>query len=131
MYLENPPPKILYIDLSILWKFAVILFSIFNSAIIGAIFRFLHKNYKKYKNAIMMYVEEHETLVNDYMDRHPEQFQTPRRRSSENHVFSRIRKRTPFTIRNRNREPFKRFTEAAESTTESNDFDIDSENNNQ
>lgn len=44
-----------------------------NTGLLGLLFRFMWKHYRRYKNAAMVYIEEHEKLVEDYLRRHPEE----------------------------------------------------------
>lgn len=56
-----------------LFKFLIALLLGGNTGLLGFILRFIWKNYRKYKNAIMMYIEEHEKLVDEYLKQHPEE----------------------------------------------------------
>lgn len=67
-----------------LFKFLITLLLGGNTGLLGLIIRFWWKSYRRYKNAIMIYIEEHEKLVDDYIRRHPEEL------GSYPNYFSRI-----------------------------------------
>jgi hypothetical protein len=56
-----------------LYRFLIALLLGGNTGLLGILIRFIWKFYRKYKNAIMVYIEEHEKLVQDYIQRHPEE----------------------------------------------------------
>lgn len=56
-----------------IYKFLIALLLGGNTGLLGFLIRFIWKWYRKYKNAIMVYIEEHEKLVADYIRRHPEE----------------------------------------------------------
>jgi len=59
-----------------LYKFLITLLLGGNTGLLGFLIRFIWKWYRKYKDAIMVYIEEHERLVEDYIRRHPEELGT-------------------------------------------------------
>lgn len=62
------------IDLKLpLYKFLITLLLGGNTGLLGLLIRFVWKNYRRYKNAFMVFLEEHEKLVEDYIQRHPEE----------------------------------------------------------
>jgi hypothetical protein len=78
-----------------LYKFLITLLLGGNTGLLGFILRYGWKNYKKYKNAFMVFLEEHEKLVEDYRQRHPEEnypnyfSHVPKRKKTTNTSFSR------------------------------------------
>jgi len=68
-----------------LYKFLIALLLGGNTGLLGILIRFIWKWYRKYKNAIMVYIEEHEKLVADYVSHHPEEFDPyPNSRAARN-----------------------------------------------
>lgn len=69
-----------------LFKFLITLLLGGNTGLLGLLIRFGWKNYRKYKDAIMVFIEEHEKLVDDFLLRHPEEL------SSYPNYFSKLPK---------------------------------------
>ena len=100
-----------------LYKFLITLLLGGNTGLLGFLIRYGWKNYKKYKNAFMVFLEEHEKLVDDYLQRHPEEIQfypnyfshVPKRKKTTNTSFSKR-----FEVEH-NRSRFKSETEPPES----------------
>lgn len=82
-----------------LFKFFITILLGGNTGLLGFLLRYGWKNYKKYKNAFMVFIEEHEKLVDDYLRRHPEEL------DSYPNYFSRLpsgrRKKSLTTIKRR------------------------------
>lgn len=80
-----------------LYKFLIALLLGGNTGLLGFLIRYGWKNYRKYKNAFMVFLEEHEKLVDDFLQRHPEETQfypnyfsrLPKRKKATNLSFSR------------------------------------------
>jgi uncharacterized short protein YbdD (DUF466 family) len=68
----SPEPQPVIIS-QLVWKFIIALLLGGNTGLLGFLLRFTYKHYRKYKNAIMVGIEEHEKLVEDYIQRHPEE----------------------------------------------------------
>jgi hypothetical protein len=78
-----------------LYKFLIALLLGGNTGLLGFLIRFVWKNFRKYKNAFMVFLEEHEKLVEDYIQRHPEEnypnyfSHVPKRKKTTDTSFSR------------------------------------------
>jgi hypothetical protein len=79
------------------YKFFITLLLGGNTGLLGFLIRYGWKNFRKYKNAFMVFLEEHEKLVEDYIQRHPEETQfypnyfsrLPKRKKATDISFSR------------------------------------------